>query len=128
MSKKKLDYHVELYQGKNKGPQVWWWRFLGKNNEIIAKSGEPYLPTSINKAVRNLQSKIKGYLSTVYQGRNKKYYWYLAAKNGKKVASCAKGHETLDEAWKYLHEFERNFSKSNWVKIHNRKSKFVAKG
>ena len=97
-------FSIEKYKGKGKGIQVWRWRFK-LNTEIIAKSDEPYLKTSIYKAVSNLIEKAGDHPTRVFQGKNKKWYWHMKSGNGKIVAVSASGYEEKDIAVSFLAKF-----------------------
>lgn len=115
MSGKK--FHVELYRGKGK-KKLWYWRFFYAG-EVIAKSGEGYVQTSINAAVRRLQNRIHTYKYYSYKGKDSKWYWNLKANNGQIVACCASGEKdkTSDtNMWRFID----NIPKAPWVKIHAR--------
>ena len=111
---------MELYIGRSKGKQVWRWRYFW-DEDVIAKSAEGYLDTSINAAVMRIQKNIHKYEVDMYRGRDGKYYWRMKANNGNIVAVCDGGYKGSKECSINLNRFIDTVPRAAWVKIHNRK-------
>ena len=111
-------FHMELYCRKRKGVNQWRWRYFC-NDDIIAKGGEPFTESSIDRAVDRLQDKIDEYEGHVFRGRNSKWYWKLKAKNGRVVAVCDKGYVDSRDCTAFMGFFKETVWAAGIIKIHN---------
>ena len=107
--------YIDVYKGRSRGSQAWRWRFV-LNHDIIAKSPEPYLETSINPSVRRLQKNLRTYSTTEFKAKNGKYYWNILSGNGKLVALSDKGYDSTMECRHFMNGFLINFPRANWLK------------
>ena len=122
----KNEFHMELYCRKRKGVEQWRWRYFC-NDDIIAKGGEPFAASSIDRAVARLQDKIELYTCHIDKGRNGKWYWKATAKNGRVVAVGDKGYDNYGICMDYWMFFQETVWAAGIVKIHNGNHKVIGR-
>jgi len=77
----------------------WRWRFVHKNGNILADSGEGYTRRNdANRAVNRIRDRIDDYEFEVYEDSAGEYRWRLRGRNDQIVADSGEGYDSRDNA------------------------------